>query len=514
MNNNKKSLIFIRDYTEQGRDKFYLWAGNALTETSAEELVQDESEIICHDYWLIAPAIFHATRQLPKSVTDIEELRISTSGKRADRESREKVDISKSLSQVTNIEIVKKYLSIFNRTSEIDDGVLATIGEALLIFSEQIESTAKEANEWERFIQIERPVTEQLIRSVSGGITINTDRLRSHKKNIDLEYYMALKSFSAEYNMPLEIPTDDDIINYLEPKGYDFSGVNVDYVLKFVPMPNNFAVDLLKLMKIAKSRKVLNLIPLSQKRIYPITDVFGSITSRIYFKDPSLQNLAKQHRDILSPDPDKKLSYIDFEQYEAGIMAALSGDQELLKLYASGDLYETASEEIFKNKMNRKEAKRLFLSYAYGMRRQSLYDAASGYGADRQAAKEFFKKFTTFEKWKSSVQAEFKENSRISTCLGNHMKRDRIGPLTEQEKRSAVSQLVQGTASLIFKKALLNLRSEPRIEIKVPMHDAVLFQHPNNFDANIVAKIFSETMTDHFHGKIIGKASHSDFFIS
>ncbi|MGY1447074.1 DNA polymerase [Pseudomonas chlororaphis] len=512
MTNQRKSLLFIRDYTAQGDDKLYLWANNELSEVPAAELTKEGLEIICHDYWLIAPAIFKATGKLPKLVTDIEELRISISGNRIDRESKEKVDIANTLNTIIDSETTNKYLSIFNRTAAVDKDVLATIGDALIKLADQLEVAAKETDEWERFILIERPVTEQLNSEILKGISINTEQLRTHKKNIDFEYYMALKDFSARYNMPLEVPTEDDIINYLEPRGYDFSGVNVDYVLKFVPMPDNFATDLLKLLKIAKSRKVLNLIPLSQKNLYPIIDVFGSITSRIYFKDPSLQNLAKQHRTIISPSPEKIFSYVDFEQYEAGIMAALSDDPELLKLYSHGDLYEIASEEIFNNKAKRKEAKRLFLSYAYGMKKQSLYDAASGYGAERQAAKKFFNSFTAFEQWKISVQVEFEKFGYIKTCLGNHMKREKTGPLTEQEKRSAVSQLVQGTASLIFKKTLLKLKTVPDIEIKIPMHDAVLFQHSNNFDPSIVTKIFSDTMTEHFLGKIVGKASCSDFF--
>jgi hypothetical protein len=92
------------------------------------------------------------------------------------------------------------------------------------------------------------------------------------------------------------------------------------------------------------------------------------------------------------------------------------------------------------------------------------------------------------------------------------MQREIIGPLSEQEKRSSVSQIVQGTASLIFKKTLLNLRSETNVQIKVPMHDAVLFQHDEKFNAETVAQIFSSTMTDHFEGKIQGKASISEFF--
>lgn len=513
MSNNKKALLFIHDYTEQGNDSFYLWDAAQIEEVSAEKLVADSAEIICHDYWLIAPAIYEATQQLPKVITDIEELRISTSGQKTDRELKEKIDVAQSLKELVEADTIKKYLAIFHRKCAIDKSILATIGQALLTLSEKVENSAKQLDEWDRFIKIERPITEQLIKSAAKGIAINEDKLRLHKKNIEFEYYMALKAFSAKYNLPLEIPTDTEIINYLEPKGYDFSGVNVEYVLKFVPMQDDFAIDLIQLIKIAKSRKVLNLIPLSQRRIYPITDIFGSITSRIYFKDPSLQNLAKQHRDILLPDEGKLFSYVDFDQYEAGIMGILSGDSEILRLYASGDLYETVAEELFGNKANRKEAKRLFLSYAYGMRKQSLYDAASNYGANRQAAKDFFNRFCIFENWKVTIHSEFQQQGYVKTSLGNHMRREVIGPLSEQEKRSSVSQIVQGTASLIFKKSLLNLRNEANIQIKVPMHDAVLFQHDEKFNADTVAQIFSSTMTEHFDGKIQGKASTGDFFL-
>lgn len=511
MTRQKKSLIFIRDYVEQDGDRFFLWAEGKLEEVSVKQLVDEESEIICHDYWLIAPSIFNLTKKLPKTITDIDELRISISGNRSDRESREKVDITRYLIDFTDNETIKKYKDIFNRKSPVIDDVLLKIGEALFNLSKQIEENAIAADEWERFTQIERPVTDYLIRSVATGIAIDTEKLRAHKQKLDFDYYMALKNFSARYDMPLEIPTEEEIIQYLEPKGFDFSGVNVDYVLKFVPMQDNFSDDLLSLMKIAKSRKVLNAIPLSQKRIFPIADNFGSITSRIYFKDPSLQNLAKRHRDILIPDEGKIFSYVDYEQYEAGIMAALSEDPILKKLYAEDDLYERAAEEIFNNRENRKQAKRLFLSYAYGMKRQSLYDAAACYGAKRQAAKDFFNQFKTFEEWKNIIYLEYKDRGRISTSLGNHLKRARSGELTEQEKRSAVSQLVQGTASLIFKKALLKLSDESMIELKVPMHDAVLFQHPINFDVNIVTDIFRKTMSEHFQNRVMGKASLNQF---
>lgn len=507
----KKSLIFIRDYTDLGEDKFFLLGDHTLTSVTAQQLVDEAAEIICHDYWLIAPRIFSSTQQLPKTVTDIEELRISSSGVKRDRESREKTDISDALQNFADSNTIKHYIDIFNKKAPIDESVLNTIGEAMLSLSSKLEADAKENDEWERFTEIERPVAEYLIGSAAAGITIDSARLRFHKENIEFDYYMALKMFSAEYDLPLELPSDDDIVDRLEPLGYDFSGVDVDYVLKFVPMNDDFAIDLLKLRKIAKSRNVLNAIPLSQKRIYPIVDCFGSITSRIYFKDPSLQNLAKQHRDILIPDDGKAFSYVDYEQYEAGIMAALSNDETLLTLYADGDLYKQVASGIFQDEDRRKEAKRLFLSYAYGMKNRHLIDAASNYGADRRLTKDFFKKFETFEKWKISIHALFEKDQRIGTALGNHLRRDGVGPLTEKEKRSAVSQLVQGTASLIFKKSLIRLSQEHAISLKVPMHDAILFDHPHNFDPRLVSDLFTSTMTEHFKGKITGKASLSPF---
>jgi DNA polymerase I len=193
-------------------------------------------------------------------------------------------------------------------------------------------------------------------------------------------------------------------------------------------------------------------------------------------------------------------------------MGALSGDTSMLALFSSGDLYSQAAEQIFSDAAKRKDAKRLFLSYAYGMKRRNLIDAAVKLGAKRDAAKEFFSQFSGFETWKSGLHAEFLATGKIGPALGNYLVRDGVDELSEKEKRSAVSQVVQGTASLIFKKALLRLSTLSEVALKVPMHDAVLFQHSPEFDPAIVAKLFSDVLTSHFDGLIEGKASVENFF--
>lgn len=507
----KKALLFISDYTGRGNDQMFLWGEGALNSTTAEQVVKEEGELVCHDYWLIAPSIYRVAKQLPVLATDIEELRIASSGKTEARVTRDRAEIAKSLSGFVDERTLSSYISIFNRKIAVDLNILALVGEGLLRYAEKIEADAKNADEWNRYVQVERPVTDYLVRSAADGIAVNTEKLRLHKGEIDFSYYMALKKFSENYSFPLEPPTDTDIVSYLESKGFSFDGVSVDYVLHFVPMADDFAKDVLQLRKLHATRKVLTAIPFSQKRVYPIVDSFGSITSRIYFKDPSLQSLAKRHRDILQPDVDAVFSYIDYDQYEAGIMAALSKDKLLLGLYADGDLYQLAAEQMFKSRKNRKEAKRLFLSFAYGMKRKNLIAAAVEYGAQPADAKSFFMQFSELESWKQSIWDEFKRNGRVGTSLGNYLCRDGTAELTEKEKRSSISQVVQGTASLIFKKMLLELSRVDSVQLKVPMHDAVLVQHPIGFDPTIVIDLFTAAMTQHFQGAIAGKASLAKF---
>src|SRR3546814_5602933 len=96
-------------------------------------------------------------------------------------------------------------------------------------------------------------------------------------------------------------------------------------------------------------------------------------------------------------------------------MAALSGDQQLAALYAAGDMYELFAESHLGLTGSRKAAKQLFLSYAYGMSRKALVDAAVELGAKREKAKDAFRIFARYEEWKKEVCTEFQRTGRIAT---------------------------------------------------------------------------------------------------
>lgn len=420
---NKAALLFVSDLIASREARLFIIAGEEVIEVSPKEVVSREEDLICHDFWSIARFLYMSTGHLPRTITDVDDLRVSTTGRKDDRKLRDQIDVCKLLLKLEYIsgEVARKYRGILGGSEAICSEVLLSVGTALLRYSNYLEERAKAAGEWTRYCELERPVSNYLNVSAARGISVDTEALRMHKKSIEHAYFMALKLFSAKYEFPLEVPSDDDVKKYLSERGYDFSEIGIDYVIRLLPTPDGFSDRLLELRKIAASRRVLDMIPMSQNRLYPIVDTFGTITSRIYYRDPSLQNLARRYRSIIAADPGKILSYVDYGQYEAGIMGALSDDRAMIDLFSSGDVYSQVASGLFACDSKRKAAKRLFLSYAYGMKRSGVIDSACAFGAKRDAAKSFFNQFRRFEEWRKEIHFEFRENCRIGTQCGNFL---------------------------------------------------------------------------------------------
>jgi hypothetical protein len=77
-----------------------------------------------------------------------------------------------------------------------------------------------------------------------------------------------------------------------------------------------------------------------------LLSAFGSVTSR---NQPSntkaIFGNATWLRHLIRPTEGKALAYIDYEQQEFGIAAALSGDQKMMAAYSSGDPYLTFAKQ-------------------------------------------------------------------------------------------------------------------------------------------------------------------------
>lgn len=507
-----KLLLFIKDFTGRGADCFYWLENDRLEETSAADVVAFPGAVVCHDFWMIRDVLYDKMGDLPAIVIDIDELRISISGNPDDRLNREKLDVTTELAPFgASAETCSAYRRMFNRGIAFDPVIATKAAIAIAKLYLALCERAFADGEIERFFTVEVPVYRLLQKAMSAGIAINATGLSAKRQEAEHDYFLCLKNYSAKHDMPLETPNRAAIEHRLQTAGFDFEGVSTEYVLEFVPHEDDFGSDTLALQDFDAAKRVLSSLALSSGHTRPIIDVFGSRTSRVHLRSPSLQNMPKKYRSIITAHDGAALCYVDFDQYEVGIMAALSQDPQLAALYAEGDMYELFATTHLGLVGNRKAAKQLFLSYAYGMSRRALIDAAVSLGAERTRAKEAFRLFAQYEDWKKAICADFQREGRASTEFGNHFKRSGNGTLTGKERRSAVSQVVQGTASLIFKKALLEVGRLDDVTILLPMHDALLFEHRLADTPAQVVGAFEAVMTAVLQGRVAGKASIAGF---
>ncbi|MCO5734469.1 DNA polymerase [Rhizobium sp. SSA_523] len=507
-----KLLLFMKDFTGRGADCFYWFEDGRLLETHAQDVVKFSGAIVCHDFWMIRDALFDKTGAVPSTVVDLDEFRISTSGNPEDRLTREKQDVTAVFEQYgAEQEVCSAYKRMFNKGIPFDAEIASKAAAALEQMYLALLERAKVAGEAERFFTIEVPVYRLLQSAMAVGIFINRQRLSQMRAEAEHDYFICLKDYSAKHDMPLENPSRSALEEKLRSDGFELDDVSIEYLLEYVPHQRDFGSDTIALQAADAARRVLGSLTLSTTIMRPVLDVFGSRTSRIHLRSPSLQNISKKYRGIIAAREGYQLSYVDFDQYEVGIMAALSKDCELMKLYAAGDMYDLFATTHLGLSGNRKAAKQLFLSYAYGMSKKALIDAAVSLGVDRPRAKTAFGLFAQYESWKRSVWADFQANGRVATLLGNHYLRERGGPLTAKEQRSAVSQVVQGTASLIFKRALLDVGELDDVIIVLPMHDALLFEHRSADKPREVVMAFENAMTTTLGGVVRGKASVGSF---
>ncbi len=501
----ERIFLFKKDLSNKLKDRFFIESDTGgIRETNATEIAQSKDLLITHDFWLIAKAIYDITGTLPTHVIDIREFTRAIAGFSPKFNPIDKESITDALTnRAEDKEILQRYGRAFFSQLNFSEAIYLEVLSIVRSKWHQLKASATLSGELERYMGIEKIVFNCLWMAACKGVKVDHTILSNTKREISDDFYRAIKRFGCKFDLPFEVPCEDAIINYVEQKGFNLNEASIDYILNYLPMTDDFGSEVLSLLKLDRTHRALNDISCKSNRVHCLVDSFGSITSRITLRNPAVQSMSGKYRNIFVADTGKELGYIDYSQYEVGIMAALSLDPLMRNYYDSGDLYSRVSEEIFENIGRRKDAKKLFLSFAYGMSVKNIGDAARELGAERRRVVTFFRQFEVFEAWKKSTIEDFIATGSVRTSVGNHLKAQQIGFVTNKEKRSCISQLVQGTASLIFKKALIKLCEERCVDLLIPMHDAVFVQYPIGYDIGKIQAIFEEVFTSHF-GRTIG----------
>jgi len=191
---------------------------------------------------------------------------------------------------------------------------------------------------------------------------------------------------------------------------------------------------------------------------------------------------AKWIRGFIKPAPGMALAYLDYEQQEWGIAAALSQDGPMQEAYMSGDPYlrfamqagavpKDATKKS--HKVERERFKQCALAVAYGMGAKSLalkLNQPIPYSEELLALHK--RVYAKFWRWNEAVVASAMGSKRISTVFGWNM------VVSKRNSIPALSNFpMQANGAEMLRLAIIHAQNAG-VSVIAPVHDALLIEAP------------------------------------
>jgi DNA polymerase I-like protein with 3'-5' exonuclease and polymerase domains len=183
---------------------------------------------------------------------------------------------------------------------------------------------------------------------------------------------------------------------------------------------------------------------------------------------------------LIKPPPGYGIAYVDWEQQEFGIAAALSGDERMMEAYISGDPYISfakqagaVSPEATKEsaRVERELFKACVLAVQYGMGAESLAGRINQPTAGARLLLELHREtYRKFWEWSDSVVNHAMLFGKIWTVFGWH-----VHTASESNPRMLINFPMQANGAEMLRLACC-LATERGIKVCAPVHDAILIE--------------------------------------
>jgi len=395
--------------------------------------------------------------------------------------------------------------------------LLEAASAALADLWTSLASRLRHQGEYDRLTTVEWPLQSSFAYRQFRGIRVDAAGASTLLALISAEKYAAYRRVAEHLNKSPTglnywnvqrhlINTDVAYLMNLDPGG------QLQSAFEMAAIASPFAEAFVSLMKAGRDASIVRRALGGADRLFPIFHVLGTVSGRILVSDPYLQQLRRAYRSLIAAEPHHRLIYLDYAQFEPGVLAGLSGDANLISAYNDHDLYTALAEVLFGDGAQRPVAKQVFLAFSYGMAPDRIAIMLAGDAAENErvvyAAKiaSFFEAFPDLASFRISQQDRLRANGHVASLFGNRRLRTTQGEhLSLKEQRWALNHPVQSTASLIFKEALNGIVAEFGVEaVILPVHDAVLLQFPDDEDFGARVKRATEIMVDCFTHRIPG----------
>lgn len=244
-------------------------------------------------------------------------------------------------------------------------------------------------------------------------------------------------------------------------------------------------------------------------RIHPSIKALAARTARMSVSDPPLQQLPSgdwKIRRAIVADPGMSIVSVDYSQVEMKVIAALSGDPNMLRAVGSGEDLHTFTARLVSGDRwdsmtdtEKAKARKLFKGVGFG----KVYGGGAA-GLARQTGITYAEAKAATDAYDSAfpgIRAYGKRLQRqagfgkfeVVTPYGRHL------PLDRDRMYAATNYVVQSTARDLLASALIRLDDAGLAEhLLLPIHDEILGQAPTA-DAEEFAQEVRRLMESTFH---------------
>ncbi|MEN9656407.1 MAG: polymerase, partial [Bacteroidota bacterium] len=280
-------------------------------------------------------------------------------------------------------------------------------------------------------------------------------------------------------------------------------------ILSYLAKDNEIVSDILDWRSLIKLQNTyVEALPLQvdTKTLRVHTDYMQTVaaTGRLSSNNPNLQNIpirterGKQIRKaFIARDENYTLLSADYSQIELRIIAALCGEENMIKAFQQGeDIHKSTAAKVFNvpleevTKEQRSHAKTVNFGIIYGVSAFGLSNQTSLSRAESAALIEAY--YITYPKLKSYIQDQIesaRENGFVQTILGRRRYLKDINSANAivrgAAERNAVNAPIQGSAADIIKIAMINIHKRLIAEnwkskMLLQVHDELVFDVHNS----------------------------------
>lgn len=369
------------------------------------------------------------------------------------------------------------------------------------------------------FEEIEIPLVKVLADMEKEGIRVDVDFLKSLSKTLDDDIKILeaniFETAGEKFNLASPKQLGDVLFDKLKIGGVKQKKTKTgqyatgEEILSYLAAENPIVKDILDWRQLVKLQNTYvealpNQVDKITNRIH--TDYMQTVaaTGRLSSNNPNLQNIpirTERGRQIrkafVARDENYTLVSADYSQIELRVIAALSGEENMIKAFQNHeDIHKSTASKVFNvpleevTREQRSHAKTVNFGIIYGVSAFGLSNQTSLSRSESAALIEAY--YQTYPRLKSYIQEQIefaRENGYVQTILG---RRRYLKDINSQNaivrggaERNAVNAPIQGSAADIIKMAMINIHKKLTSEnwkskMLLQVHDELVFDVHNS----------------------------------